>query len=1306
MEFVRPEYKTIYNKIINNNKLISYLIEIGALITTDDYYEMFGLKSKKDPELYIKEYNENVFKNLASVIFDNREKIENNTITYLSTNKELIDEIKVTLGFDSDDELDTKIYREVFYLYKNTYADNFFQNNWQRFIPDYDFENLDDNEAAKAFVDAMAIEFDKLDEMISKGYEFKSFEEIPDEYINHLSQLLGLEQKDFYIPQEQIEEYRVLAANILEVYKKKGVLSTFDLMFKFFGYRVILTQYYFDRRYYFNTDDENLETVTNNKNSYKFYLTETNPTKNYAENFPISEVVTENDMTEALNLEQFDELVSEYGVECVLGYADYYTPSTNQWSNGKFISNEIDYKYEKDVYSFFKTNLVKITPKPFGKYANYTKSQILILRKIIDFLTPYFWKKQLVIIPDLNDAERLTVNGHRGVHIDGDGNTVNDEGFRLLDSETWIVNDEVAGPTEEEQKRLDQVKNDLVLKTRENDEDSDYVILRDNTVVLTPKQYQQLSKNKKKYKALYTYTDSKVVYAKVANSMDEVNYNNNYYNSVYVADSTFMNTNESGSSYDYNGEEKGFREYSPTGGKTTYEVVVEQIGKKIININSTKGWGKIKDINDTGVLPVYPIWTMDYIPTREGNITKSSYFFPSLIGENHLYIPKHNDYDINKEWSNVELIDLFGLEGDSLKKRFLKSNEEKEIRWVLPQEKTLSEFLQEPENLRDITDFTLSEGKISFNKKNLFETETKKIPNFTWKQMTVDGKAIIVKKDKTEIIEKEKELWSIANQYKLATKSIYKLEDEEINKIRNFDDWKNFRDILKECKKIHNYSVLSEFVKKHNVVNYDYINQDIIDVNISELKFVKDENNVYKLNNSLLAGVTNIENSYLLKFDKSVNGFIVFKLTVEDNSRYNRYYFKKLKPSKVLDRLIESIDIDDSIENRGAQKRRKAISYYFIDDVSELSYADDETEFNKDKRLLFKDGKTYFKNIITNKNGTTSEQEIEVTPTTIIEIDNTESEQCGDRYIATMTTTTFRKPYGLKSDYSLTAKEQNRETELEAVKSTDEKSVGGFYYDENERAIYQNIYKNIKAGDYIYSPKENKIYQFTSNYFDFFSPEDKTVYSSYDYFEYTKEQEQVMYNGFKKDDPDTEEDERIIKYRFKNESGVEEETDGWPMSFTLKDKAYELLEEDNKPELSIFGIKEVELFGNIVYENKTINRDGETYSSKIYKIKTYENNYQGIGEMDDADNYILNNYDRVASWDVLNGCDTRYLEDGIIARPTRFETDKVFEEALKSKEHVEEKDNDKQIVANILQELIGSTRFFGQNNIVRLGVNK
>jgi hypothetical protein len=42
MEFVRPEYKTIYNKIINNNKLISYLIEIGALITTDDYYEMFG----------------------------------------------------------------------------------------------------------------------------------------------------------------------------------------------------------------------------------------------------------------------------------------------------------------------------------------------------------------------------------------------------------------------------------------------------------------------------------------------------------------------------------------------------------------------------------------------------------------------------------------------------------------------------------------------------------------------------------------------------------------------------------------------------------------------------------------------------------------------------------------------------------------------------------------------------------------------------------------------------------------------------------------------------------------------------------------------------------------------------------------------------------------------------------------------------------------------------------------------------------------------------------------------------------------
>ena len=149
------------------------------------------------------------------------------------------------------------------HTYKNSYSDNFFQNNWKNFLPEVEVENLSKNQIAEALLDAFAVEFDKIDEILNNVNIFHNYDDIPEEYINYLAQLLGLEQKTFMIENDQIAEYRVLASNILEIYKQKGEFAAFELMFNLLGYQIEITQFYFDRRKYFAKSDGNVRRNTN-----------------------------------------------------------------------------------------------------------------------------------------------------------------------------------------------------------------------------------------------------------------------------------------------------------------------------------------------------------------------------------------------------------------------------------------------------------------------------------------------------------------------------------------------------------------------------------------------------------------------------------------------------------------------------------------------------------------------------------------------------------------------------------------------------------------------------------------------------------------------------------------------------------------------------------------------------------------------------------------------------------------------------------------------------------------------------------
>ena len=432
MIFVEPEYKELYNKLKNNKQLEKFLIENKALITVDDFYEDYGAANKDyNKDVIISNNNNLVYENLTDLFLKNEETLQEKSVETLVASKFLQEEIKGACGFSSDTILDNDFYWQLFYTYKYCYTDSFFQNNWENFVPEIDFEGLANNEAASGFMDAIMKEFDHMDYIIKNTRKFRSYREIPFEYINYLSQLLGLEQKTFMMESDMEAQYRVLAQNIIDVYRIKGTPAAWELLFNFLGFNVTLEEYYFDRRRYFAISGQNTELGTADNKEYQYYLTTVDPRLNYKEEIATAETVLDSDFTEQKNLGNFNDLVDKYGLMCVLGYDDMYvkTKTYTDDNGATYTGSEELCSYEGDVYKYFKTNYIRV--RPTLKYAtgNFTTNQLYQLTCLLNFLTPEFCQRELYVVIDTGDTdEKMVMNWSKDLSSDD---------FYMLDSEDW-----------------------------------------------------------------------------------------------------------------------------------------------------------------------------------------------------------------------------------------------------------------------------------------------------------------------------------------------------------------------------------------------------------------------------------------------------------------------------------------------------------------------------------------------------------------------------------------------------------------------------------------------------------------------------------------------------------------------------------------------------------------------------------------------------------------------------------------------------------------------------------------------------
>ena len=315
MTFIEPSLEKVFQTLVDNDELINHLKSQDYLITKSSLYDNYTKEQVKDMEIAIYSNNVNTLYELAQVLLNFSDEIKNNQIWYLVSHKVAWEEISVCIGVEPKD-LSIETYKLLMYTYKYCVVSSFFQNNKGRFMPEADFLEIENNGVGSAFYDAMAKEFDKLDEMINKCLEYRDFDTIPYKLINYLTQLLGFEKKDMNADTESEASFRELAKNILDIYRIKGTNYSFELFFNFLGFNIKISEYYFDRRLYYTTSNAgNEETESSNNAEFEYYLTTINPADNKLQKIGISEIVSPSDITPQYSLLEFNKLCKEYGPE-------------------------------------------------------------------------------------------------------------------------------------------------------------------------------------------------------------------------------------------------------------------------------------------------------------------------------------------------------------------------------------------------------------------------------------------------------------------------------------------------------------------------------------------------------------------------------------------------------------------------------------------------------------------------------------------------------------------------------------------------------------------------------------------------------------------------------------------------------------------------------------------------------------------------------------------------------------------------------------------------------------------------------
>jgi hypothetical protein len=312
---------------------------------------------------------------LASVLIENDSHIKDNTVEQLVEDEFLYPQMQ---DIFARSEIPTKIIQYIFYNYKYAAVKVFFQKNYNRFMPNFDFEEINSREKVRLFVKSFLREFDKFADIINNLYEISDVDRVDEQYLSYLAQLVGYKKEDEALSKNV--SFRQFIKNIVEIYKIKGTNYAFELYLNFLGFTCTVNEFWFDRRYYHTTGYVNEWTGQTDKTKFDYYFTPIKPTNGIPEVCDCTQVVHDDDISFIRNVYDFNRLALTVPVDQLLGY-----------TSGS---------YTGEPFTFFKANYITYEVSKInneGVIEAVTQDELATLVQYVNILVPIFIIKNVYL---------------------------------------------------------------------------------------------------------------------------------------------------------------------------------------------------------------------------------------------------------------------------------------------------------------------------------------------------------------------------------------------------------------------------------------------------------------------------------------------------------------------------------------------------------------------------------------------------------------------------------------------------------------------------------------------------------------------------------------------------------------------------------------------------------------------------------------------------------------------------------------------------------------------------------------------
>jgi phage tail P2-like protein len=317
---------------------------------------------------------------VVAFLLANDSEITNSSLPAYYNSSTLLDQIANLYGFvtppwtqyiSTNGTTLVELLNFTLYLYKFGASDNFYETHFMDFIPEHDREQIQSSDKMTLTVQSLGRKLDQIEDLLLKFPDLYSVDNCPESFLDYLGQILGYEREDYTLNNVS---FRELLKNIIQIYKIKGTNYSFSFFFKFLGFTVSLSEYYFNR------DVSNPEGFTGiDATNVQFFLSKISPVQ-YSSNSPYIKPAPHLDQTK--NLNDWDREMAQLVTAGCSNASLYMRGLASYNDDGK--------TWYPSPWTYFKTNLMEYDLTPFITKVELTSADNDTIQKYIKFLSPTY----------------------------------------------------------------------------------------------------------------------------------------------------------------------------------------------------------------------------------------------------------------------------------------------------------------------------------------------------------------------------------------------------------------------------------------------------------------------------------------------------------------------------------------------------------------------------------------------------------------------------------------------------------------------------------------------------------------------------------------------------------------------------------------------------------------------------------------------------------------------------------------------------------------------------------------------------